>query len=192
MSDYQFNPSHEQWKVIPDYPGYEVSDRGRVRSYWKLQGGPKVRNNWILTNTPQKFMKIRMQGWGKAVERPMVRLSKDKKRVVKFIHRLVLETFIGPAPLGTEACHNDGNPLHNFLDNLRWDIHKNNQQDRIKHGTYTPGEKCHLSKLTNPDIIKIRALYQFRVFTYKDIAKLYNVHHETIRRIVVREIWKHI
>ncbi len=58
-------------------------------------------------------------------------------------HRMVLETFRGPAPPGTEGCHDDGQPFRNVLSNLRWDTHKANTADSIRHGTfaYTDGFK---------------------------------------------------
>lgn len=31
-------------------------------------------------------------------------------------HRLVLETFVGPGPLGHECCHRDGNPQNNWVE----------------------------------------------------------------------------
>lgn len=52
----------------------------------------------------------------------------------KEIHRLVLEAFIGPCPLGMVACHNNGNAYDNKLSNLRWDTPRNNAIDTIRHG----------------------------------------------------------
>lgn len=33
-----------------------------------------------------------------------------------------------------EVCHNDGNPLNNHPDNLRYDTRSANQYDAISHG----------------------------------------------------------
>ena len=57
----------------------------------------------------------------------------------------MLETFVGPAPEGLIACHNDGNPAHNMLDNLRWDTPSANQLDSTKHGR-TKGSRTHCAK----------------------------------------------
>ena len=37
--------------------------------------------------------------------------------VTRSVGRLVLEVFVGPCPPGMEACHNDGDPHNNWLDN---------------------------------------------------------------------------
>ncbi len=53
-----------------------------------------------------------------------VSLWKNKEPKFFRVHQLVMETFIGPCPIGMEICHNDGNPANNNLDNLRYDTPK--------------------------------------------------------------------
>ena len=65
-----------------------------------------------------------------------VALYRDKKPNRKLVHRIVLETFIGPCPEGMETCHGDGNPAHNWLSNLRWGTQGDNMRDRVRHGTH--------------------------------------------------------
>ena len=43
----------EQWKSIPGYEGYEVSDQGRVRSYHKILG----KKGQCILDTPQRILK---------------------------------------------------------------------------------------------------------------------------------------
>lgn len=57
-------------------------------------------------------------------------------------HRLVLQAFVGPCPEGMEACHNNGNPADNRLENLRWDTPSSNALDKVKHGTAKHGTAC--------------------------------------------------
>jgi HNH endonuclease len=52
----------------------------------------------------------------------------------KFVHRLVLEAFVGPCPTGLECRHLDGDPSNNRLDNLRWGTRLENVADTIRHG----------------------------------------------------------
>jgi hypothetical protein len=47
-----------------------------------------------------------------------------------YIHRLVLETFVGPPPDGYECDHIDRNPKNNRLENLRWVTHYDNMQNK--------------------------------------------------------------
>ncbi len=111
---------------------------------------------------------------------------------IKLLHRLVLETFVGPCPEGMQACHNDGNKTNNRLENLRWDTPKSNAKDRKKHGNeyYPKGELNNNVKLTELDIIKIKLLKD-KIYQ-KDIAKIFFVSDSTISNIMTRKYWKHI
>ena len=57
----------------------------------------------------------------------------DGSKEYPSIHRLVLETFQSPCPPGLEACHNDGNPANNHINNLRWDTSQANSFDSAQH-----------------------------------------------------------
>lgn len=51
-----------------------------------------------------------------------------------YVHRMVLETFIGPAPSGSRLVrHLDGNPGNNAISNLVWGNDVLNGKDRFKH-----------------------------------------------------------
>ena len=113
----------EEWRPIPGYDGYEVSDQGNVRSYYKLAGSPR---GYILTDKPQRILR----GALKAKGYRFVILRADGKSHNKMIHQLMLLAFVGPCPDGMEACHNDSNPKNNRLDNLRYDTHEGNLRDR--------------------------------------------------------------
>jgi HNH endonuclease len=47
-----------------------------------------------------------------------------------YVHRLVLETFVGLAPEGCECDHIDRNPSNNNLENLRWVSHYDNMKNK--------------------------------------------------------------
>ena len=63
-----------------------------------------------------------------------VRFARDGKMINASVHRVVLEAFVGPCPEGHEACHNNGNPSDNRLENLRWDTKSANALDRVRDG----------------------------------------------------------
>lgn len=119
---------HEEWRPVKGFPDYMISSHGRVRSIAHRKGGRANINGGIIV------------GWiartrNKTVCRK-VSFRKDKQTHEFRVHRLVMETFIGPSPGDDfEVCHNDGNPLNNHLSNLRWDTHKSNVADCIRHGT---------------------------------------------------------
>lgn len=90
-----------------------------------------------------------------------------------------------------ECCHNNGNKRNNFVGNLRYDTHKNNCKDQIKHGTINCGSKIWSVKLKNVDIIKIRQLDEEGVLTQNEIGKLFDISQGHVTKIINRKIWKH-
>lgn len=175
--------SQEIWKAIPDFPGYEVSNHGRVRSYWKC-GGSHER---VMFDTPKRILtpSLLANGFLK------VSLCRDGKAYNKNIHRLVLETFIGPCPPGLEACHNNGKATDNHLTNLRWDDHQSNMDDCRAHNTVPEGERNAHAKLTNEQVIEIRRLHA-QGMLHRDIGKIYSMSRTNITNIVNGKIWRHL
>jgi hypothetical protein len=111
--------SGERWLPIAGFEGvYEVSDLGRVRSFAKSSSG-RIRK---LSANSQGYVTVDL--WRGNVQ--------DTRR----LHRIVLETFVGPAPEGTEGCHGNGVRLDNRLSNLRWDTRIENMADIGRHGTH--------------------------------------------------------
>jgi len=118
----------ELWRPVVGYEGlYEVSNMGRVRSLDRT-----IKNSRGLYKLKGKLMKPR-QGSGGYF---LVSFYDVGRITHKRVHVLVLETFIGNRPSPQhDACHNDGNPANNSLNNLRWDSRKENIKDLVKHGT---------------------------------------------------------
>ena len=113
----------EIWKSIPGYDGYEVSNLGRVRTFYK-----RVGRSWVIVNSPQKILSSALRNKSYKVVRPK---SNDGQKKIKTIHALVALAFIGPCPEGMEVCHSDGNSFNNSPDNLRYDTRKNNLYDMV-------------------------------------------------------------
>jgi len=170
------NDSLEIWKVIANYPDYEVSNKGRVRSWKNRSGrGPKP--------SKPRLMELTLDAKG----RPVVSFSDGKCRQQWFVHKAVLTAFVGPRPDGMECCHGDGNRANNCLENLRWDTKIANEADRAKHGTDNKGERHGRAKLTETDvlaIVKDQRLNQV-------IAEDYGVSHQQIHCIKVGKLWSH-
>jgi hypothetical protein len=72
-------------------------------------------------------------------------------------HRLVCETFHGLKPDWADlVAHSNGNPADNRADNLRWATFEQNEADKRKHGRDNAGERHHMVKLTEPQVLEIR------------------------------------
>lgn len=125
--------STEQWLPVPEYEGmYEVSDRGTVRSLTRVDAAGRHWKGRILKQ------KVRRG----AVPYRMVNLWRDGRGHMAYVHRLVAEAFIGQAPFGdAQICHNDGNPSHNNVGNLRWGTASDNAWDRVHQGTHFQSSK---------------------------------------------------
>lgn len=159
----------EVWKPVPGFKNlYEASNLGRIRT--------------IKTGLIKKPTISKNDG------RPAVLLWKENKYKLRRVGRIILRAFNGDPKAGHECCHNDGNPLNNHIDNLRWDTASNNQRDRVKHGTSNRGEQCAAAKLTEKQVLDIRADMR----PQKEIAVDYGVRASQISRIKNRIRWAHI
>ena len=119
----------EEWREIPRFPGYWVSDRGRVLS---LKGAEP---------------RILQPGTAAKLDYPMVGLfDRQARRRSRLVHRLVAEAFIGPCPLGQEVRHGDGNPKNNFASNLSYGTRSDNMQDRLRHGNDPHARQTHCKR----------------------------------------------
>jgi hypothetical protein len=173
-------PKEKETTWLPAYgfkDTHEVSDDGLIRS-WVMgttQGRKRLTNPRMLSCRPHKT-----HGYVNAVL-----LNKTIK-----VHRLVLESFIGPCPAGMECAHNDGNPGNNRLENLRWATRKENHGDKKIHGTIPKqaGDQNGNAKLTSDQVKEIK----------KDkrktsvVAKEYGVAWTTIDSIKKGLRWKSV
>jgi HNH endonuclease len=117
-----------------------------------------------------------------------VALRRDGITFQRKIAHLVLEAFIGPQSADLEACHNDGNPQNNRLDNLRWDTHIANVADMVIHGTKTKppthsGDSHPNAKVTSAQICEIASTPIHRG-TKAALARKYGISQTHIGRIL--------
>ena len=172
----------EIWEDIPDFPGYQVSNLGNVRSWWLMR-------QHKLGNKP-RLLKLQIQNKSDNYAVAYIGLWRDGKQPRRLVHRLVLEAFVGPCPKGCEACHNDGDSLNNGLENLRWDTMGMNKADAVRHGSYR-GIRNPKSKLTPVQVREIRSLATRGVSRY-DLAETFNMSHSEISRVITHQNWRHV
>lgn len=168
----------EEWLPIPllGFEGYEVSSHGRFRSWRKC--GP----NRTLQRSEPKIMRQRVDRFG------YMRVGLGNRG--HLAHALVLAAFVGPRPVGLDACHNDGNRLNNHADNLRWDSRTNNHADKRQHGTQQRGEEVNCAKLTADQVRSIRA--NVETLSIAELAKEFGVSNGTIDAIRRGRTWRHV
>jgi hypothetical protein len=142
----------ETFRDIPGFPGYQVSDLGRVRTRRPINGRGPLAEEWRLIRG-----NMRRDGYRR------VDLNDGQRRVAKGVHWLVLSAFVSPCPPGMECLHDDGDKKNNRLDNLRWGTQKENAADRMRHDHQTWGQEINTAKLTEEDVRTARRLRRSRV-----------------------------
>jgi len=173
------------WRDVIGYEGlYQVSDGGEVRSLDRTVDHGRGFTRWLTGKT----FKPRPDGEGY----PRVCLSKAGKEATRRTHQLVLEAFVGPKPEGYVTRHLNGIPSDNRVENLCWGTQMQNQADRKLHGTSNEGERGGGSKLTETQVLEIRALYSTGRYTQQVLGDLYGAAQTNISLIVRRKNWKHI
>ncbi len=120
----------EKWKPIPGHPRYEASTEGRIRSVAQVleisgRFGPQGRRVPARILTPLRHT----GGYVRYV------LCNNGKYSQHTGHKLVLMTFIGPRPPKYSARHLNGVRTDNRVCNLKWGTLRENQADRLAHGT---------------------------------------------------------
>jgi hypothetical protein len=169
----------EIWRDINGYEGlYQVSNLGRIKRFNK----DKRCNIYKILKAKINNLRHNSSSIG---------LCKNGKHKYLSIHRLVLETFVGPRSFGMECRHLDGNPKNNKLENLKWGTPKENLQDKIKHETIICGSKHWFSILTEVQIIEIKQFHT-EGKSNGEIAKIYKVNRQTISNIINKKSWKHV
>jgi len=168
----------EEWRKVPDYPGYLISNEGRLSLYGRVVKAEIM---------PRGYIRYPIGG----------------KRTMA--HQLVLRAFIGPLPPDKEEInHKNGITGDNRLDNLEYVTKSENQRHSVdvlgkpaqsgsKHG-------CHI--LTEKEVLEIRALRpapgdkRIRInsgeLKQSEIASRYGVSVQTISLILNRTTWRHI
>jgi len=163
----------EEWRAIPGYPDYLVSDHGRVRSL--RRGAPRILRGGYSRGYPTANI------YGRTVR----------------VHQLVLFAFVGPRPRGGECLHGDGNPHNNRLENLRWGTRGENIKDAVEHGVrFGPRPGIHINQggangrsiLSSDDVIAIRQ----SCLPPRELARIYGISVSGISRVRTGSTWKHL
>jgi hypothetical protein len=170
-------------KTIPyhqaEWPFHQVSNFGRIRALPGaiLRGrriATQVELRQLTCDTSTGYMRV------------------GKGQLLIYVHILVLNQFWGPCPPGQECRHLNGNRSDNrWPENLVWGTPKENQQDRIQHGTNNKGERNGRCKLTESQVIDIKSRPESAGIV-KQLAMQYKVSRQAISHIRNDRTWKHL
>lgn len=108
----------EEWRDVKDFPGYQVSNTGKIKSFINNRHGICKKSHILKPVLNPKGYET-------------VTLGRKNRRLV---HRLVATEFI-PNPDDLPLVrHIDDNPRNNNVSNLRWGTQVDNMQDCVRHG----------------------------------------------------------
>ena len=108
----------------------------------------------------------------------------------RVVSRIVCEIINGPPPMdNSQAAHTCGRgrlgcvaPTH-----LRWASPSENQHDKIAHGTTRRGTRSPLAKLTEADVLNIRAIG--KTLSQTEIASRFGITQTTVSKIILGKKW---
>ena len=171
---------------VPGFPGYAVSDDGRVFSCRRRGPSGQIGPVW-------KEMRQSNGGGDKQynIRYKIVILRRNRQKCTKPVHSLVLTAFIGPRPEGMQGCHNNGNRFDNHFTNLRWDTPIGNNSDKAKHGTLPLGANHFNAKYSDEEVMQIRQLWASGISQAK-IGGIFNTTQACITDITRGKTWTHL
>jgi len=145
----------EEWKPVPGFPKYQVSNTGRVKS--------KQYGDW------REIATAKSEGY------PLIGPCRNGIRKHLRVNRLVLEVFVGPPPSEEhEAAHLNGIRHDNNIRNLVWATRKENHQHKKGHGTWPSGVRNGRAKLNPQSVSELRAMRD-KGTIWREIAEHFNM-----------------
>jgi hypothetical protein len=168
--------SEEIWKPVVDFPDYEVSNLGRVKSLGMIRRFGK--GKW------REYREKILAPW-MARGYPTVYLSGGAK---KQVHRLVADAFLTHVDGKEHVNHINGKKTDNRPENLEFVTPKENIIHARRVLKIGIGETHGHAKLTDAQVKEIISS-PLRPF---ELMGQYGVSHETIRQIKLRHTWRHL
>lgn len=154
-------------KTIKDYPHYKIGEDGSVVSYKREK--PTLLKPQLVTQSRKKYLAVGLYN----------KHNKKNKNglpvpTMKYLHRLVWETYMGEIPDGLQIDHIDENPHNCSLENLRLITHTQNTI------TYHRNKKGFLYSEKREEVIQD----YLKIQNYELVAKKWNCSKSTIYRVI--------
>lgn len=174
----------ETWKKIPEFPDYEVSDMGRVRSTDRIVAGSVAG----MRKIKGKILKPRVNPQD---GRMQITLHRG---VTRRVHNLVATAFLGPKN-GRAVHHINGNGTDNRLCNLRYMDSGEHIREHFGKGHDTrnhPKGSANANAILTEDAVRRIKAGEFEGMTQRAIGEMFGVSNFAISDIKRGRRWRHI
>ena len=104
---------------------------------------------------------------------------------------VVAEAWIRERKQGECIRHLDGNKLNNNVSNLAVGSRKDNEMDKVLHGTSNQGSRHGMAKLTEVQVLEIRDRL-LKGESSADVAREFSICERYARGIKNQACWKHL
>lgn len=179
----------EVFKTITEFPDYEVSNFGRIKTrarkirYTHAQTGKE-----LFRQSQSRFLKVQYNG---RTGYKFCQLYKAKKMHNKSIHRLVAIEFVGN-PYGLDYVnHIDGNKHNNVFSNLEWCTNEYNHAHATATGLKARGSEIGSSKLTENSAHAVKWFLR-EGYTHVEIAEAFKLSVGAVSNIARGLAWSHV
>ncbi len=168
---------NKTWRKIPGFLDYSVSSYGQIRRDTSKKG---ARAGRILSQ------------WKHGRYRVVVLRDAFSNKKNIYVHRAVALAFLGcpPSPKH-EVAHWNNLGCDNHVTNLRWATRSENHADKHRHGTSRnqAGVNNVNAKLTWDEVAEMRNKNS-RGYTYKQLAKEFDIGESHVRKICIGVRWR--
>jgi predicted RNA binding protein YcfA (HicA-like mRNA interferase family) len=171
----------EEWRNVPEFDGYEVSNLGKVRGKDRLRKG----KNGLCSLKGQELKQVlNKKGY------PEVRFRKQGTHT-RLVHKLVASVFMIKPDNCTQINHVNGIKIDNRLENLQWVTQSENQLHAYRLGLQPSrsGEGNGRSIITDRTVTILKELYNSGKST-KEVSEIINVNLSIVRSIIYGRSWK--
>lgn len=168
---------HEEWRTVDGFPGYDISNLGRLR---RATDSLKHPAGTVFTGNLQKN--------GYLATTLSTGTVASRKRT--YLHHLVAEAFLGPRPSGWSVNHIDGCKTNNRADNLEYLTLGDNTRHAFRTGLCPRGEHSHNAVLSDDIVTQMRKLAPHQ--PYRAIAKQFGVTPHVAYAAIAGITWRHV
>jgi hypothetical protein len=171
----------EEWRSIKDYEGYEVSNLGRIRSYWTVGNTKQLGSRCKYFNPkpdPVGYLKVSLCREG---------VAKSFR-----VHVIVASHFLGPCPAGQEVRHKNGIRHECAASNLEYGTRKQNMDDKVRHGTLLFGSNHPNSMLDESDVFLMKYCFKVHKISSRECGAIFSCSEGTAQNIKKNKTWKHV